>query len=96
MEGSRIGRRGIVSKRSSDSWLLVKPRALGDSSDTARRIALCKGVKKVHLTSGEYAYMVQTESSEEEQLLQIKKRVVKSAGRMQVSEIVQHSTYKAV
>lgn len=47
-----------VKAPSNSCFLLLEPRSLCDSGEMAKRIARCKGVKEVHLTSGRYGFVV--------------------------------------
>ena len=53
----------ISRSASSESFLLLKPAVSGNSDATAKAIALCKGVKKVYLTSGKYGFVVAVNGS---------------------------------
>lgn len=45
-------------------FLLLEPKTLCNSGEIARRLARCKGVKEVHLTSGKYGFVVTTSTGD--------------------------------
>jgi hypothetical protein len=56
MKATRIG--GDRKAPSNSGFLLLEPRSMCDSGEVAKRIARCRGVKEVHLTSGKYGFVV--------------------------------------
>ncbi len=58
---STVSRRNRVIRNSTTSnFVLIKPRELGNADLTAKAIAICKGVRKVFVTSGAYGFVVST------------------------------------
>ena len=51
-------------KEGKTCFLLLEPKSLCDSGEIARRLAKCKGVKEVHLTSGKYGFVVAAETGD--------------------------------
>ncbi len=48
-----------VSRREArEHFLLLEPAELNDAERIAKAMAMCRGVKKVFLTSGEYGFVV--------------------------------------
>ena len=49
----------VVSRREArEHFLLLEPAELNDAERIAKAMAMCRGVKKVFLTSGEYGFVV--------------------------------------
>jgi hypothetical protein len=62
---SKIAGSGNVVRNSARSnFILIRPRALGNADLTAKAIAICKGVRKVFVTSGAYGFIVSTNKGE--------------------------------
>lgn len=79
----------IVSRSiSGESFILLKPSTNGNSDAFARRLAMCRGVREVRLTSGEYGFVVAARQDSE-------KRIRKLAKRSMVKIAVNHYVYRS-
>lgn len=75
-------------------FLLLEPKGLGNSGDVARRIARCRGVREVHLTSGNYGFVVSANMGAAKNLNRISSAVKKAAGSKSVKVAVSHFIYR--
>jgi hypothetical protein len=71
-------------------FFLLEPKSLCDSGEVARRLAKCKGVKEVHLTSGKYGFVVSTDALPEN-VSRITSAMKKSA--VSVNVVISHYKY---
>jgi hypothetical protein len=83
--GSVVGRtknsmvsRNVVRNSTRSNFILIRPRALENADLTAKAIAICKGVRKVFVTSGAYGFIVSTDKEESSD--EIRAVVGKTAG----------------
>ena len=91
-----IGSSGAVSRKpAKQSFILLKPARTGNSEEVAKRIAACKGVRAVCLTSGTYAYVVAARNGREGDVRRTCRLVRKAAGNGgEVSVAVNHYVYR--
>ncbi len=75
-------------------FLLIEPKDLGDSGEIAKRIADCKGVKEVHLTSGNYGFVVSANAGTEGDVKQIRSNVRKASKSRAVKVALSHFVYR--
>jgi DNA-binding Lrp family transcriptional regulator len=79
MKNANYGKLYMVSRRQAkEHFLLLEPKDLGSADHVARTIAMCKGVNKVFLTSGEYGFVVSIDESNLEGAYNTAKRFTKS------------------
>lgn len=75
-------------------FALLKPKGQINANRIAKAIAMCKGVKEVFLTSGEYGFVATIESNANQGIQKIG-RIIEKAGRgVKVSMIIKHYTYR--
>ncbi len=75
-------------------FLLLEPDASSDSGELAKKLARCKGVKEVHLTSGKYGFVVSASASSEKGLEDIGSALKKAFGLKEVSLAMSHFVYR--
>ncbi|MDE1854741.1 MAG: hypothetical protein KGH57_00250 [Candidatus Micrarchaeota archaeon] len=75
-------------------FLLLEPRHLDDSGETAKRIVRCRGVREVHLTSGRYGFVVSANASDSNDVGSISSAVKKASRSRLVSVAVSHLVYR--
>ncbi len=69
----------MVSRRQAkEHFLFLEPKGLASADYAARSMAICKGVKKVFLTSGEYGFVVAIDESNLEGAYNIAKRFTRN------------------
>ena len=69
-------------------FLLLEPKSLCNSGEVARRLAKCKGVKEVHLTSGSYGFVVSAEANPEKVTSEIRRFWKSRPMKVAVSQMV--------
>jgi len=75
-------------------FLLLKPRKLKDAGKIAKAIAMCKGVKEVFLTSGEYGFVATIETNVNGGIQDIGKMVEKGTRCVKASTVIKHYIYR--
>ena len=75
-------------------FLLLEPRHLGNSGETARRIARCRGVREVHVTSGKYAFVVSAGADRSYDVDRISSDVKRASKITNVNVAVSHLVYR--
>ncbi len=80
----------------TESYLLVNPDTKKNSHDVAKRIASCKGVRKVTITSGEVGFVVSTVESGEHKQDRISRTVNRIMGRRKVKLARGHYVYARI
>ena len=92
-KGDRFG--AVSKKRAKNSFILLKPARTRDSERVAKRIAACKGVRAVCLTSGSYAYVVAAKNGSEDDIRRTCRQVRKVIGSGgEASVAVNHYVYR--
>ena len=61
---SKGGSGNVVRNSTRSNFILIRPKELGNADLTAKAIAICKGVRKVFMTSGAYGFVVSTNKEE--------------------------------
>ncbi|MDE1850171.1 MAG: hypothetical protein KGH54_00030 [Candidatus Micrarchaeota archaeon] len=74
-------------------FLFLKPRYLADSERIAKAIAMCKGVKHVLLTTGEYGFLVSLRPLSTRGISAAKGRIKRIVGKAAVSSVIGHYFY---
>ena len=93
-----VGRNGFVKKDlARDNFLLLSPDEMNDAERMARAMAVCRGVKRVFMTSGEYGFIVSTKNGDEYCNDGISRAIKKAAGNARTKVVKSHFvyTYKA-
>jgi DNA-binding Lrp family transcriptional regulator len=73
---------------SKTCFLLLEPKTLCDSGEVAKRIAKCRGVKEVHITSGSYGFMVSAKANPEKVASEIRKLGKSKSVKVAVSHLI--------
>ena len=89
MVGQNNKDRNIKVRAKSSSFLLLRPSGTINSDRVAREIALCDGVKDVIVSSGEYAFVVETDQHQRTQTL-----VRRVAGQVKICATENHFLYR--
>lgn len=89
-KGNGIANSGVAKT----CFLLIEPRGFGNSGEVAKRIARCRGVREVHLTSGNYGFVVSASTSAANGPNRISSAVKKAAGSRSVKVAVSHIVYR--
>ena len=85
----------ISDKRAAKTcFLLVEPKGFENSGEVAMQMARCRGVKEVHLTSGNYGFVVSANTGTRKNLNRISSAVKKAAGSKSVKVAVSHFVYR--
>ncbi|MDE1828644.1 MAG: hypothetical protein KGH65_05790 [Candidatus Micrarchaeota archaeon] len=74
-------------------FLLLKPKRMANVNRIARSIAMCKGVKEVFLTSGEYGFIATVETRANGGIRGITSLVKKTTKCIRASHAVAHYIY---
>ncbi|MDE1828335.1 MAG: hypothetical protein KGH65_04195 [Candidatus Micrarchaeota archaeon] len=74
-------------------FLLLKPKVAANVKRIAKAIAMCKGVRDVFLTSGEYGFIATVETSAKGGIVEITKAVRKTTRSIRASHAVAHYIY---
>ncbi|MGI0141992.1 MAG: Lrp/AsnC ligand binding domain-containing protein [Candidatus Micrarchaeales archaeon] len=82
------------SYKDQEGFLLLKPKMLDDSDKVAKAIAMCKGVKKVFLTSGDYAFVVSINAPGNKDIAKIRTSIKSIVKRVVINTAVSHYLYK--
>lgn len=83
---------GTVDKE--EGFLFLKPKVATNADRIARAIAMCKGVKEVFLTSGEYGFVAAIEANANQGIRKVG-RIIKKVGKgAKVSMVIKHYTYR--
>ncbi len=90
--GKSEAKKGMNRRRTC--FLLLEPKRLCDSGEVARRLARCRGVKEVHLTSGKYGFVVSADADSSDEVKRISTSLMKVAKGKSVSIAVSHFIYK--
>ncbi len=98
--GNDIGKEnnsGRVSKsRARHSFILLRPDRARNSEMVAKRIAACRGVSEVCLTSGSYAFIIAAKNGSEDDIRRTCGRIRKAAGSGgEVSVALNHYVYRS-
>ncbi|MDE1828043.1 MAG: hypothetical protein KGH65_02715 [Candidatus Micrarchaeota archaeon] len=75
-------------------FLLLKPKTPSDSKKVANAIAMCKGVKEVFLTSGQYGFVATVEADASGGIKGIASLVRKATRCISTSFAVAHYVYR--
>jgi DNA-binding Lrp family transcriptional regulator len=86
--------RNYARAEQTTCFLLLEPGGFGNAGEVAKRIARCRGVKEVHLTSGRYGFVVSAKASTAEDLNRISTEVKKAVGSRSASVVVSHLVYR--
>jgi hypothetical protein len=95
--GSVVGRKikqgsvNVVRNSTRSNFILIRPKELGNADLTAKAIAICKGVRKVFMTSGAYGFIVST--NKEESSDEIRAVIRKTAGNPSAKVARGHYVY---
>ncbi len=81
------------AEQNSTCFLLLEPKKFHDSGEVARRLARCRGVEEVHLTSGKYGFVVSAKGSDDA-LESIRSAVRKVSGSRTISVAISHAVYR--
>ena len=82
----------VRSSRGISGFLLLKPKGLQDADTVARRIASCSNVSRVFLTSGEYGFVIAS-NSDTNGIRKIKKNVRKASNGARLHTVIAHCSY---
>jgi DNA-binding Lrp family transcriptional regulator len=82
------------AEQKSTCFLLLEPRRLYDSGEVAMRLARCRGVKEVHLTSGRYGFVVSANADSTNEVKKISATLMKVAKSRSVSVAMSHFVYR--
>ncbi|MGI0141122.1 MAG: hypothetical protein ACREBF_00510 [Candidatus Micrarchaeales archaeon] len=74
------------------SFIMLKPSLPANSHAVAKEIAMCRGVREVALTTGEFGFIVGVES--EPLVEEIKRKIHTIAHSKKMSVLVKHFSYK--
>ncbi len=74
-------------------FLLVEPPDKVNSGEIARKIAGCGGVKEVHLTTGDYGFVVSARVAQQN-IWQMRSRIKRASGSRVVKMAVSHLVYR--
>ena len=85
-------KKGMNRRRRASCFL--SRRAFATLGRVARRLARCKGVKEVHLTSGKYGFVVFADADSSDEVKRISTSLMKVAKGKSVSIAVSHFIYK--
>ncbi|MGA3021080.1 MAG: hypothetical protein ABSD68_03980 [Candidatus Micrarchaeales archaeon] len=55
----------VVRCLSSERFILIEPKQFNNADRIARTMAMCAGVKKVFLTSGDYGFVISAKEENE-------------------------------
>ncbi len=80
-------------RTASESFLLLHPDVRKNSHEVARRIAACRGVRKVIITSGDFGFVVSVAEDGELGSEEVARRVKTSFGSSRVSSAKGHYVY---
>jgi DNA-binding Lrp family transcriptional regulator len=75
-------------------FLLLEPRGLYNSGEVGMKLARCRGVKEVHLTSGKYGFIVSANADSGDEVKKISAALMKVARSRSVSVAMSHFIYK--
>jgi poly-gamma-glutamate capsule biosynthesis protein CapA/YwtB (metallophosphatase superfamily) len=75
-------------------FLLLEPRGLCNSGEVAKRMAKCRGVKEVHLTSGRFGCVVSANANSRNEVERISSALRKVAKSKSVSVAMSHFVYR--
>ena len=75
-------------------FLLLEPRGLYNSGEVGMRLARCRGVKEVHLTSGNYGFVVSADTDSMKEAKRISSKLMKIAKSRSVSVAMSHFVYR--
>jgi hypothetical protein len=75
-------------------FLLLEPKNLCNSGDVARKLARCRGVREVHLTSGRYGFVVCAKAGSEKDFSLMSSSVRKLARARSVKMAVSQMVYR--
>lgn len=85
-----------MKKQAYDSFFLIEPnlkQRRRSTEQTARSLALCRGVKKVFVTSGMYGFVVQARSNNKQTNKEISNGLLSCAGKARSQAVECHLTY---
>lgn len=74
-------------------FVLLKPKRRSNANRIAKAIAMCKGVREVFLTSGEYGFIATVETTNGG-LRNVARLVKKTSKCIRASSIVAHYIYR--
>ena len=80
-------------KTATESFLLLSPDINKSSHEVAKRLATCKGVKKVFITSGEVGFVVSTTEKGDYNSEKISRTINKMLGRRKARIAKGHYVY---
>ncbi len=92
--GGEDGNIEVVNRAARTCFLLIEPHSQCNSGEIAKRLALGKGVREVHLTTGRYGFVVAAKIKSESEVNGMRmaaKRIVKDGN---VSVAVSHIVYR--
>ncbi len=92
MKATRSGGGGKAP--SNSCFLLLEPKSMCDSGEVAKRIARCRGVEEVHLTSGKYGFVVFAKADPDNNFESISASVRKLAKTKTVKMAVSQLVYR--
>jgi len=72
----------------STCFLMVEPESMRDSGEIARKLARCKGVRGVHLTSGEYGFVVAAKANPSKIVSEVRRVRGSKVVKIAVSQLV--------
>ncbi|MDE1870202.1 MAG: hypothetical protein KGH71_04440 [Candidatus Micrarchaeota archaeon] len=76
-----------------EGFLLLKPMTLENTGKIAKAIAMCKGVKEVFLTSGEYGFVAVVKARGMD-ILKVRNLAKQKGKFRKISVVVKHQKYK--
>ncbi len=95
MRNKRVsdGTATVLRSVASGGFLMVKPRRGSDADTKAKAIAMCGGVEKVVLSSGEYGYVVSTKKGSD--IAEVRNRLDRVLKGAVITAASGHIVYRA-
>ncbi|MDE1762171.1 MAG: hypothetical protein KGH78_03175 [Candidatus Micrarchaeota archaeon] len=89
MVGQENTNKRVERRAKRNGFLLLRPAVPANADKVARAIALCRGVRDVFVSSGEYAFVVETDQQEQTQSL-----VRRAVGQVRICATTNHYLYR--
>lgn len=90
-KGSEAKKRVDRKKR---CFLLLEPKKSYDSGEIAKKLARCRGVREVHLTSGRYGFVVSADADSSDEIKRICAALMKVAKSRSIGVAMSHFVYR--
>ena len=87
---------GGSKSRGQSTFILLKSSRLSNPSKLAKAIALYKGVKEVLITSGDYGFIVLTDSGPKNSSSRIQNLIARRIGLLNIKSATKHLSYRKV